>query len=150
MRRSAIVFVIVGLLIAGVGPFGTLPSALAQHTGEWRWYGGSSGGQKYSSLDQINANNVQNLRIVWRQKAAPPEALQGKPAPVAGNFEHTPLMAGGLLYMRSELGPVVALDPTTGKVVWVDSKATGSGSSRGVGYWTDGKDARVFAMDGSD
>lgn len=122
----------------------------ADTAGEWRYYGGNSGGGKYSTLDQINASNVKNLRIVWRQKTAPPEALLGNDPPMAGNFQGTPLMVGGLLFMRSETGPVTALDPTTGKVVWVDTKAEGVGRSRGISYWEDGKDARIIALDGSD
>jgi quinoprotein glucose dehydrogenase len=125
-------------------------SAAADRKGEWRWYGGTPGGQKYAPLDQINANNVSQLKIVWRQAASPPEVLHGREALVGGNFENTPLMVGGLLFMRSEAGPVVALDASTGRVVWADSKAAGVGSSRGVAYWTDGKDGRVFALDGSD
>jgi quinoprotein glucose dehydrogenase len=51
--------------------------------------------------------------------------------------------------MRSEVGPVVAVDPLTGKTVWTDTKAGIGGRSRGISYWTDGKDARIIAMDGS-
>lgn len=122
----------------------------AQRRGEWRWYAGTPGGDKYSPLDQINSSNVGKLRVAWVQAAEPPEVLRGKAALVGGNYEHTPLMVGGLLYMRSEAGPVVALDPTDGKVVWVDQQAHGTGVSRGLSYWTDGKDARIFALDGSD
>jgi len=42
--------------------------ALAQHgatNGEWRFYGGDAGTTKYSPLDQINASNVKDLKIVW-------------------------------------------------------------------------------------
>jgi quinoprotein glucose dehydrogenase len=122
----------------------------AQKRGEWRWYGGTPGGDKYSPLDQINAHNVNKLHIAWVQAAEPPEVLHGKSALVGANFEHTPLMVGGLLYMRSEAGPVVAMDPTNGKVIWVDQQAHGTGESRGLSYWSDGRDARIFALDGSD
>ena len=37
--------------------------------GEWPHWGGDSGGTKYSPLDQINRDNVKNLRIAWRWKA---------------------------------------------------------------------------------
>ena len=36
--------------------------------GEWRYYGGDAGGTKYSPLDQVNKENVRNLRIAWRWK----------------------------------------------------------------------------------
>lgn len=141
----------VGLLGALLGSASIVPGAIAaDKVTDWPAYGGTPAGQKYSPIDQITAKNVKNLRIVWRQKAALPETLKDMPVPIAGNFQHTPIMVGGLLYMRSELGPVTALDPTTGKVVWIDSKAVIGGRSRGVSYWTDGKDARIFALDGSD
>jgi glucose dehydrogenase len=108
------------------------------------------GGTKYAPLDQINAANVKNLQIVWRVPASPPETLaEGRKALVGGNFEQTPLFVDGTLYMRSESGPVVALDPLTGKTLWVDDHAKAGGRSRGISYWTDGKDARIFAMDGA-
>ncbi len=37
--------------------------------GEWRYYGGDAGSTKYSPLDQINKDNVKDLRIAWRWKA---------------------------------------------------------------------------------
>ena len=35
---------------------------------EWRYYGGDAGSTKYSPLDQINKDNVKDLRIAWRWK----------------------------------------------------------------------------------
>lgn len=119
--------------------------------GEWRFYGGTLGAQKYAPLDQINAKNVSKLKIVWRQSASPPEVLGGDKPMVGSNYEHTPLMVDGMLYMRSDAGPVMALNPETGKVMWTDKKATtGGGKSRGIAYWSDGKDSRIFALDGAD
>ncbi len=136
-------------MLEGAGLLGSGSVAMAaQQQGEWRWYAGTSGGDRYSPLDQINAKNVSKLHIAWVAPAEPPEVLQGKQPDTGGNFEFTPLMVDGLLYMRSEAGPVVAMNPTTGKVVWVDKQARGRGRSRGVAYWTDGKDARIFALDG--
>jgi quinoprotein glucose dehydrogenase len=127
------------------------PAAAATQTDtEWRYYGGTLGGTHYAPLTQITESNTKDLKIVWRVPASPPEVLKGRAAPVGGNFEHTPLMIGGILYMRSEAGPVVAMDPATGKMIWADAKASIGGRSRGISYWTDGSDARIFALDGSD
>src|SRR5216684_127521 len=46
------------------------PQAPAQNV-EWRAYAASNAGTKYSALDQINRDNVRNLRIAWRQSAVP-------------------------------------------------------------------------------
>jgi glucose dehydrogenase len=37
--------------------------------GEWRYYGGDAGSTRYAPLDQINKQNVKDLRIAWRWKA---------------------------------------------------------------------------------
>lgn len=125
--------------------------AKAGAPGEWRHYGGTLGGQKYSPLEQINASNVQQLQVAWRQSASPKEVIGEGRALVGSNYEHTPLMVDGLLYMRSDAGPLMALNPATGAVVWVDkSGALGGGRSRGIAYWSDGKSSRVYGLDGSD
>jgi quinoprotein glucose dehydrogenase len=148
MCRRFISGVVLAVLLSALSA-GSAPSFAQQ--GEWRSYAGTNLGQKYSPLDQINANNVGKLQIAWRQLATPEEVRQGRPAePVGSNYQHTPLMVGGLLYMRTDLGPVAALNATNGKVVWFDKQAAtkGAGKSRGVAYWTDGTDARVIALDG--
>ena len=37
--------------------------------GEWPHWGGDLGSTRYSPLDQINRDNVKNLRVAWRWKA---------------------------------------------------------------------------------
>ena len=118
---------------------------------EWRAYAGDVRATKYSPLDQINRENVGRLRIAWRQSALPEEARDGGTFPVPSNYEHTPLMANGLLYMSTTVGRVAALEPSTGKVVWVEARTEAqgpAGASRGLGYWTDGKDARIVSLSG--
>jgi quinoprotein glucose dehydrogenase len=143
---------------------------------EWRYYGGNQGANKYSPLDQINRDTIKNLRIVWRQSVTPPDVRRDANAPVPYYYTHTPLMAGGLLYMSTGYGTVAALDPTTGKVVWFDEPAKVRQQSptvpvsnadraapgiapprqevergtptRSLAYWTDGTDARVVAITG--
>ena len=34
--------------------------------GEWAEYAGDTRAMKYSPLDQINKNNIKDLRVVWR------------------------------------------------------------------------------------
>src|SRR5262245_47647165 len=139
-------------------------------TGEWRNYAADKASTRYTALDQINAGNVRNLRVVWRQSATPAEVKVGRSnvPPPSGNYQHTPLMAGGLVYMSSGIGVVVALDPATGKVVWVEdppatqpgaaTEAPGRGrggadgapgASRGLAYWSDDRDARILTVSGS-
>ena len=91
-------------------------------SGEWRNYAADKASTRYSPADQINRDNVRNLKVAWRQSATPEQAKQGRanaPAP-PGNNEATPLMVGGLVYYSTGLGTVAALDAATGRVVWVD------------------------------
>src|SRR5207253_2650982 len=121
-----------------------------------------AGAKKYSPLNQINKDTVKDLRIVWRQSATPQEMRQGPDAPVPYAYTHTPLMAGGLLYMSTGYGTVAALNAATGKLVWFDppvgireqsptvplerADRVPGGPTRSLGYWTDGKDPRVIAI----
>src|SRR5262245_30673804 len=106
-----------GVLIAAWSARAQDRSAAA--AGEWRSYGATLASTKYSPLDQINKNNVKNLRIAWRQSVTPMEVRGGlRSVRVPTNFEATPLMVGGLLYTTTGVDSVVALDPTTGKVLW--------------------------------
>ena len=69
---------------------------------------------KYSPLDQINRDNVKDLRIAWRWKSE-----NHGPRP-QNNMEGTPLMVGGVLYSTAGFRPnVVAIDGATGETLWV-------------------------------
>ncbi len=135
-----------------------IAAPLSAQSVEWRSYAASNAGTKYSGLDQIRPDNVQNLRIAWRQSAVPGELAARGAGVRTVNFENTPLMVDGLLYVGSGLGTVVALDPKSGKVVWHEetpeplgkesqTSALGSGS-RGVAYWTDGRNGRIVSIRG--
>ncbi len=116
--------------------------------GEWPHWGGDLGGTKYSPLDQINRDNVKNLRIAWRWKT---ENYGMRPQ---NNMEGTPLMVGGVLYTTAGFRPnVAAIDAATGETLWmyrIDEGQRGDRAprsvSRGVEYWTDGKQARIILL----
>ena len=59
--------------------------------GEWRYYGGDPGNTRYSTLDQVNRENVRDLRIAWRWKAH-----NFGPQPDF-NYQATPIMIDGVL-----------------------------------------------------
>src|SRR5690349_10517277 len=84
--------------------------ASAKTDRNWAAYGGDKGGMKYSPLDQINKDTVKNLRIAWRKSGVPDELKGSFPeANAPANYQHTPLMVDGVLYMSSSVGSVVAL-----------------------------------------
>lgn len=82
--------------------------------GEWHYWGGDEGSSRYSPLDQINAENVANLEVVWRWKAA-----NYGPAPDF-IYRATPLKVGDKLFtVAGQRRAVVAIDPATGETLWM-------------------------------
>src|SRR4030095_3927480 len=59
--------------------------------GDWKAYGGDEGSTRYSPLDQINRDNIKDLRVAWVWKS---DSLL--PNPQAGS-ETTPIMVNGVL-----------------------------------------------------
>ena len=124
--------------------------------GEWTRYGGDPGTTKYAPLDQIDKGNVSRLRVAWQRPAVDATISAKDPKlSYSGNFRATPLMIGGMLYSPNGIGLVEAFHPGTGKTAWVqepfpDEEAQGlrGDSSRGVTYWVDGADKRLFVVRG--
>jgi quinoprotein glucose dehydrogenase len=131
-------------------------AVFAQHGavgGEWRNYSGDSGATKYSPLDQIDRSNVARLRVLWRRPALDAAIVAAAPRLRAGrNFRSTPLMVGGVLFAPNAVGFVEAFDAGTGATLWVepplDAGPTGyrGATTRGVGYWRSGDDARILVQ----
>jgi quinoprotein glucose dehydrogenase len=114
---------------------------------EWRTYGGDLAGTRYAPLDQINKENFSKLEVAWRFKT---DALGPRPE---FNFQGTPLMVGGVIYVTAGTRrAVVALDATTGEMLWMHSENEGKRgesaprqlSGRGVAYWINGRDERIL------
>ena len=147
---------ILGYLLVAAG---TAPPALAQRgaaDGQWRSYGGDDGSTKYAALDQISAGNVDRLEVAWRWES-PDGAIAGENRRLTpGAFKATPLMVDGVLYIRTSLSIVAAIDAATGEELWVRDvgsheagRPTNLGwNSRGVGYWSDGAESRIFLATG--
>src|SRR5580692_12847812 len=102
MRRKMLPL---GLAAAAAVAVWTLAGSAADKDGDWPAYSGDKGSTKYSPLDQINRSTIKHLRIAWRQSGVPAE-LKGlfPDANAPTNWENTPLMVGGLLYMSSGVG----------------------------------------------
>ena len=145
-----------GAFVIAVGAALTL-NGKDQKSHDWPAYSADKGSTKYSPLDQINKDTVGKLQIAWRQAGVPAELKAIWPdANAPTNWQNTPIMVDGLLYMHSGVGAVVALDASTGKVVWYDVPPHDEGkppargnSTRGVAYWKNGDDSRIFTMNGA-
>ncbi|MGB0121839.1 MAG: PQQ-binding-like beta-propeller repeat protein [Silvibacterium sp.] len=102
---------------------------------DWPVYDGHVTGDHYSSLSQINRSNVAQLKVAWQFDTGE-----------KGGIETNPLIVGRVLYTFTPSLKVVALDGATGKLIWkFDSGIDGTQPDRGITYWTDGKQSRIFA-----
>ena len=133
--------------------FSTSGSAQQGTTGEWHVHGGDSGYTRYSSLDQINTDTVGDLDIAWRRSSVDASLiLQWPDLQYSNQLRSTPIMVDGILYASNGIGLVEAFDPGTGQTLWVqdhsflgDDTPRGA-SNRGVAYWADGADKRIFSI----
>lgn len=147
IRRLPLVFIALAAASLSLSP----QSGPASRQVEWPYYGADPANSKYSPLTDINAENVEQLRVAWQWKhwETPLDAYGTTP----GYFENTPLMIGGVLYVTTPYNSVAALDAETGKELWrFDGEAyklgqilSGSGwKLRGAAVWRDGGRLRVF------
>jgi quinoprotein glucose dehydrogenase len=104
--------------------------------GDWRDYGGSAGGTRYTPLVQITPANVGQLQLAWTYRLPPPFETVKHPY-VA--FEGTPLEVRGTVYFCTPNSAVVALDAQTGQQRWTFAprlrKWGGFRACRGVAYY---------------
>ncbi len=124
--------------------------------GEWPSYGGDAGSSKYSPLEQIEAGNVERLRIAWTWDSPDGPVVERNPGIRPGAFKATPIMSDGVLYIRTSLSQVAAIDAATGRQLWLfDPESWTAGrptnlgfNSRGVAQWADDREARIFVATG--
>lgn len=75
---------------------------------DWLTYSGSYGGDRFSTLTEINTQNVSRLALRWLY-------------PFAGSrweIECSPLESNGIMYVTGPGGQVMALDALTGRKLW--------------------------------
>ena len=117
--------------------------------GDWPNYGRTPGGDRHSPLTQIDRGNVGKLALAWQYKTGEAGIQTGQPTAL----EATPLVIDGRMFFSTPLGKVIALDPVTGKQLWVRDlqvkreRGFGDWVSRGVSYWTDSKVAHPKPCD---
>lgn len=73
---------------------------------DWLQWRRTYDGWAYSPLDQITADNVDELRLVWSRTLNP------------GTVELIPLVYAGVMYIPHPGGVLEAVDATTGDLIW--------------------------------
>lgn len=111
----------------------------------WKHFGGEMSAQRYSSIDQINNKNVNDLEISWRWKSKD-----------FGSFQEIrnvsmPIMRNGLVFIGvGSTRSIAAIDAENGETVWIwhpnegdrFSSAARKDSGKGVAYFEDGNEKK--------
>jgi glucose dehydrogenase len=120
-------------------------------TASWLTYGRTYDEQRFSPLQKINPRNIGQLKLAWHYDLDAAHRVQ----------ETTPLIVDGVMYVTSAWSKVFALDPATGRQIWVFDPAVPGNTgvkgccdvaNRGVAFWN-GKvyvgtfDGRLIALD---
>jgi quinoprotein glucose dehydrogenase len=112
----------------------------------WSVYNGGPEGLKYSALDQINRDNVQQLAVAWTYRTGDGPTADG-PTDGLSALQVNPIIVGDTLYGLGQNNKVFALEAATGKPRWVHrSSVWGIPTRRGLVYWQsrDGRDRRIL------
>ena len=107
----------------------TVPSATG--ASDWRYYGRDAGGSRFAPVDQINRENVDELKVAWTFRT-------GEKPNRGSQDQNTPVQVGDKLYVCTPTNIVIALDADTGKELWRHDpkvKPFFWNRCRGVGYW---------------
>jgi len=112
----------------------------------WELVGGDAGVTHYSNLNQITTENVAQLELAWEFSTG--DVLDDKNEYWGGStIQSNPIIVDDILYSTTPTLHVIALNAATGKQIWRfdpwDGEA-GGGYNRGVAYWANGDDKRIF------
>jgi len=111
MKKLAILLLLAATQAGAQVSYERLVNAAAD-TDNWLTYSGSYRSERFSRLDQVNAGNVKDLKVIW--------AYQMQPSTQAGNglVETTPVVVDGIMYITEPPSTVTALDARSGKMLW--------------------------------
>jgi glucose dehydrogenase len=117
-----------------------LPALPASGQTDWPMFSHDYASTRYSPLKQINTQNVQHLATAWTyhmKKDGPQSKAAGAVSRGGGRHssEATPIVVNDVMYLPTPYSTVVALDPETGKELWVYKLEHGRPAGRGVAYW---------------
>ncbi len=133
MKRIIPLLIFIALTAAVLlwySPFGALGGGE-----DWQEYLGGPDRNHYSVLDQINAENVDQLEVAWEYHTGD-----------TGQIQCNPIIVDGVLYGMTATTQPFAVNAATGEEIW-RKKSEGLdqfSTSRGLVYWEDGDDQRIL------
>jgi quinoprotein glucose dehydrogenase len=109
---------------------------------DWPSYQGDVYRNQYSPLDEINTANVGQLQLAWQYSTG--DDVSGNRTQIQCN----PLVLEGIVYGTSPKLRLFALEAATGRELWTFDPGANVNYSmnvnRGLVYWSDGGDRRIF------
>ena len=138
LQRTARHWLAGGMGIALAASLAVPAAAQGPDYSTWEDYLGGGESSQYSSLDQINRDNVADLEVAWEFDAG-----------TGGfGFMFGPIVDDGVMY-ASAGGNLIALDAATGEQIWSSALEGGIGG-RGVNLWEseDGSEKRLMVLNG--
>ncbi len=96
----------------------------------------------YPTLRQINRSNVKGLQKVWQFDSG--DEYEGS------EIQCNPIIVDGVMYAATPRLRIIALDAATGKLRLLGFRrrrgepVRGKQRNRGLVYWADGEDRRLF------
>ncbi|MEZ0607087.1 PQQ-binding-like beta-propeller repeat protein [Fibrella sp. WM1] len=106
----------------------------------WSEYHGDGQRSHYSALRQITPGNVQQLTVAWSYASGGADTVRN-----STQMQCNPIIIGGVLYGVSANTQAFAIDAATGREIWKTRLPDTDGTtSRGVTYWAEGTEARIF------
>lgn len=148
---------LIGLLFGFGSLVGCGAEPVPRDHDEWEARGGGPASIRYSSLDQIDTTNIEQLEVAWTYRTGDADPENNS------QIQANPIVIDGTLYGTSPKLKVFAVDAATGAEKWVFDPLSGSrtvnlglNNNRGVTYW-EGEDgggrilmtagATLFAID---
>jgi quinoprotein glucose dehydrogenase len=146
-------------------------AACASDPAGWPYVGGDPANSRWSELADITEQNVARLQIAWSYRHGDfydPGNKRGPTDPSGTAFQGSPILVDGRLVFSTPYARVIALDPESGRELWVydpkiDRKRRYSNGyiTRGVAHWRDAQasgpcasrilqatvDAKLIALD---
>jgi quinoprotein glucose dehydrogenase len=150
IKKTALFAVLTGLMTCQSDSQNNTPG---QSGDDWPEYLGNAARSHYSILNQINAQNVNQLRVAWTYRTGGADTSNNQT-----QIQCNPIVVNGVLYATSPRIDVFALDAGTGKEIWKFSAAdfwggkhSWAGTNRGVMHWQsdDGSDKRILFAAGT-
>lgn len=115
----------------------------------WNHYLGDPSRSHFSSLTQIDTNNIKNLELAWSYKSG--GLQEGRTTQIQTN----PLIIDNILYGVNASMEIFAINADTGGEIWKYSPSakdnTGLGLNRGLSYWksdVESDESRLFFASG--